>query len=101
MLAYLGSFQALYLNRKQSGNDKNPNDKSLIQATFYYRFYLNRAMVQSGMADLYYSQLTPWRDMLKMGLPPLLKNLSLPVQIVMPGVQVRFTISLHNLRNHA
>ncbi len=44
------------------------SDKSLIQATFYYRFYLNRAMVQSGMADLYYSQLTPWRDMLKIGL---------------------------------
>lgn len=44
------------------------NDQSLIQATFYYRFYLTRAMVQSGMADLYYSQLTPWRDMLKMGL---------------------------------
>jgi hypothetical protein len=44
------------------------NDQSLIQATFYYRFYLNRAMVQAGMADLYYSQLTPWRDMLKIGL---------------------------------
>ena len=44
------------------------NDKSLIQATFYYRFYLTRAMVQAGMADLYYSQLTPWRDMLKIGL---------------------------------
>jgi hypothetical protein len=43
-------------------------DQSLTQATFYYRFYLTRAMVQSGMADLYYSQLTPWRDMLKMGL---------------------------------
>jgi len=44
------------------------SDQSLTQATFYYRFYLNRAMVQVGMADLYYSQLTPWRDMLKIGL---------------------------------
>jgi alpha-L-rhamnosidase len=44
------------------------NDQSLTQATFYYRFYLNRAMVQAGMADLYYSQLAPWRDMLKIGL---------------------------------
>lgn len=44
------------------------SDTTLSQATFYYRFYLTRAMVKSGMADLYYSQLTPWRDMLKNGL---------------------------------
>ena len=43
-------------------------DSTLSQATFYYRFYLTRAMVKAGMADLYYSQLTPWRDMLKIGL---------------------------------
>ncbi len=43
-------------------------DTSLSQATFYYRFYLTRAMVKAGMANLYYSQLTPWRDMLKIGL---------------------------------
>jgi hypothetical protein len=44
------------------------SDTTLSQATFYYRFYLTRAMVKAGMADLYYSQLTPWRDMLKNGL---------------------------------
>ena len=44
------------------------SDTKLSQATFYYRFYLTRAMVKAGMADLYYSQLTPWRDMLKNGL---------------------------------
>ncbi|MGN6601275.1 MAG: alpha-L-rhamnosidase-related protein [Ginsengibacter sp.] len=43
-------------------------DTSLSQATFYYRFYLTRAMVKAGMPNLYYSQLTPWRDMLKNGL---------------------------------
>jgi len=43
-------------------------DSTLSQATFYYRFYLTRALVKSGMANLYYSQLTPWRDMLKNGL---------------------------------
>lgn len=43
-------------------------DTSLSQCTFYYRFYLTRAMVKSGMADLYYAQLTPWRDMLARGL---------------------------------
>ena len=43
-------------------------DTTLSQATFYYRFYLTRAMVKAGLGDLYYSQLTPWRDMLKNGL---------------------------------
>jgi alpha-L-rhamnosidase len=43
-------------------------DTTLTQATFYYRFYLTRALIQAGMADLYYSQLRPWRDMLKIGL---------------------------------
>ena len=43
-------------------------DSSLSQATFYYRFYLNRALKKAGMADLYYSQLTPWRGMIANGL---------------------------------
>ncbi|MHB1922727.1 MAG: alpha-L-rhamnosidase-related protein, partial [Chitinophagaceae bacterium] len=43
-------------------------DSSLSQATFYYRFYLTLALKKAGMANLYYSQLKPWRDMLKMGL---------------------------------
>ncbi|HEY4155853.1 MAG TPA: alpha-L-rhamnosidase C-terminal domain-containing protein [Puia sp.] len=43
-------------------------DSTLSQATFYYRFYLTRAMTRAGMGNLYYSQLTPWRNMLKMGL---------------------------------
>jgi len=48
--------------------EKILNDSSLSQATFYYRFYLTRAMIKAGMGNLYYSQLTPWRDMLKTGL---------------------------------
>jgi hypothetical protein len=43
-------------------------DSTLSQATFYYRFYLTRAMVKAGAGDLYYSQLVPWRNMLQMGL---------------------------------
>jgi alpha-L-rhamnosidase len=43
-------------------------DNTLEQGTFYYRFYLTQAMKQVGMADLYYSQLTPWRNMLALGL---------------------------------
>jgi alpha-L-rhamnosidase len=44
------------------------SDTTLGPATFYYRFYLNQALKAANMADLYYSQLTPWRDMLKKGL---------------------------------
>lgn len=43
-------------------------DSSLNQVTFFYRFYLVRALKKAGMADMYYQQLTPWRDMLKIGL---------------------------------
>jgi alpha-L-rhamnosidase len=43
-------------------------DASLTQATFYYRFYLTQALKKTGKADLYYQQLAPWKDMLKIGL---------------------------------
>lgn len=49
-------------------------DTSLSQATFYYRFYLNRALKKAGMADLYYSQLTPWRGMIENGLTTFAEN---------------------------
>lgn len=48
--------------------DKILNDQSLTQATFYFRFYLTQALKKSGNANLYYSTLTPWRDMLNIGL---------------------------------
>jgi alpha-L-rhamnosidase len=62
-------------------------DTSLSQATFYYRFYLNRALKKAGMANLYYSQLTPWRDMIANGLTTFAENPIRRVLIVMPGVQ--------------
>jgi alpha-L-rhamnosidase len=43
-------------------------DTELTQATFYFRFYLNRALVKAGLGDRYLDTLGPWRDMLKMGL---------------------------------
>ncbi len=50
------------------------NDTSLSQATFYYRFYLNRALKKAGMADMYYSQLAPWRGMIANGLTTFAEN---------------------------
>ncbi|MDH7460254.1 alpha-rhamnosidase [Chitinophagaceae bacterium 26-R-25] len=49
-------------------------DESLSQATFFYRFYLNQALKKAGMGDAYYSQLTPWRNMLAMGLTTFAEN---------------------------
>jgi hypothetical protein len=43
-------------------------DKSLIQCTIYFRFYLFQAMKKVGLADGYLSQLGPWREMIAKGL---------------------------------
>lgn len=43
-------------------------DTSIVQCTVYYRFYLNQAMKKVGLGDNYIPMLTPWRDMLKIGL---------------------------------
>ncbi len=36
--------------------------------TYYFRFYLSRALEHAGLADLYLGQLKPWYDMLQLGL---------------------------------
>jgi alpha-L-rhamnosidase len=44
------------------------SDKSLIQTTLYYKFYLARALRKANMADAYYGILPAWREMLKLNL---------------------------------
>ena len=48
--------------------EKILNDKTLIQTTFYFKFYLIQALKKAGMANRYHEMLEPWRDMLRMGL---------------------------------
>jgi len=48
--------------------NKLMSDTSISQASFFYRFYLVQALKKAGMAGLYYSQLWPWRAMMKAGL---------------------------------
>ena len=43
-------------------------DTTLSQATYYFRFYVTKAMVKAGLGNDYYSQLGPWRNMLRLGL---------------------------------
>lgn len=44
------------------------NDTTLIQTTFYFKFYLFRALKKAEMGDQYISLLNPWKDMLDNGL---------------------------------
>jgi len=38
------------------------------KASYYFRFYLARALEKLGRGELYLSQLEPWREMLRLGL---------------------------------
>ncbi len=50
------------------GAPATPNEPSLSGASYYFRFYLARALEHAGMADYYVATLEPWRQMLRMGL---------------------------------
>ncbi|QIP17322.1 alpha-L-rhamnosidase [Spirosoma aureum] len=43
-------------------------DKTIIQCTIYYRFYLNQAFLKAGLGSQYIGMLTPWKQMLSLGL---------------------------------
>jgi hypothetical protein len=44
------------------------SDTSLTPATYYFRFYLHRAMKEAGLGDRYVEVLDPWREMLSWNL---------------------------------
>lgn len=43
-------------------------DPALIQASLYFRYYVNRAAIEAGLGHKYLSMLQPWRRMLGSGL---------------------------------
>ena len=43
-------------------------DGTLTPCSYYFRYYLFRAMTKAGLGDEYLNQLGPWREMLKLGL---------------------------------
>ncbi len=49
-------------------------DPNVTQASYYFRFYLFRAMKKAGLADQYLEQLKPWRTMLDLGLTTWAEN---------------------------
>jgi hypothetical protein len=43
-------------------------DRSLVQASIYFRAYVNEALLRAGMGDQYVQMLGPWRTMLNLHL---------------------------------
>lgn len=52
----------------QSMMARTLDTSTLTQATFYFRFYLGRALMASGAGDQYLDHLKPWHEMLALGL---------------------------------
>lgn len=44
------------------------DDDELVPATYYFRFYLFRALRKAGMGNEYLDQLDPWYDALELGM---------------------------------
>ena len=61
-------------------------------ATYYFRFYLARALDHAGLGDRYLDLLKPWRDMVAMGSPPGRNNRSPRGLMRMPGALILILI---------
>ncbi|MEX2369870.1 MAG: alpha-L-rhamnosidase C-terminal domain-containing protein [Bacteroidales bacterium] len=48
--------------------EKVIRDKSLVQASLYFRYYVNRAVIDAGLGHKYISLLEPWEKMIDQGL---------------------------------
>ena len=49
-------------------------DRTLVPASYYFRFYLFEALREAGLGDHYVEQLAPWRGMLALGLTTTLES---------------------------
>ncbi|MDE3103694.1 MAG: alpha-L-rhamnosidase N-terminal domain-containing protein [Acidobacteriota bacterium] len=47
---------------------------ALSPASYYFRYYVARALVHAGLGDKYIAELQPWRDMLALGLSTWAEN---------------------------
>jgi alpha-L-rhamnosidase len=56
------------LSTSDPGFHANMTLPSMTAATYYFRFYLARALVHAGMGEEYLQLLAPWREMLSLGL---------------------------------
>lgn len=61
-------------NSQKAFTERFMNDKSLIQPTMYFRFYLTQALKKTGLADQYTETLGLWNEMLQKGLTTFAEN---------------------------
>ena len=59
---------AIPVSKQQAMMEKILSDKSLIQTTIYYKFYLFNALHKVGLGDRYTSLLENWTNQLELGL---------------------------------
>ena len=52
----------------QATMEKIIGDPGLTQASIYYRFYYTKALKKSGLGNRYLSELSPWKEMIDLGL---------------------------------
>jgi alpha-L-rhamnosidase len=48
--------------------DRTARSEELIETSYYFRFYLHRAIIESGLGNKFLEMLSPWAEMLEMGL---------------------------------
>ena len=65
-------FEKISANAKSSYSPHKPDD--IMEATFYYKFYLFQAAAKLGRGDEFLNMLSPWRDMLEIGLTTFAEN---------------------------
>jgi alpha-L-rhamnosidase len=56
------------LSTTDPGFHATANLPSMTAATYYFRFYLSRALLHAGIGDQYLQTLGPWREMISLGL---------------------------------
>jgi alpha-L-rhamnosidase len=56
------------LSTTDPGFRATTNLPAMTAATYYFRFYLSRALLHAGMGDQYLQTLGPWRQMISLGL---------------------------------
>lgn len=56
------------LSTTDTGFQASTTLPSMTAATYYFRFYLARALLHAGMGDQYLQLLAPWHEMLSLGL---------------------------------
>ncbi len=48
--------------------ERTIRSEDLIETSYYFKFYLHRALIESGLGNKYLDMLSPWKEMLDMGL---------------------------------